>query len=156
MLDEKPFISPPRNGIAVSVATTAASFFYISTICYLSFISAGSLGDLYRKTGIDGDDILHVLSFVVLGFVVYSAFSSHIYKKFVKFPRAWSVIVSAILAVVIELVQVNMPTRHASFFDLSLHASGTFIFYFAAAVLGKKRAKTAGYHNRKEVGLTLD
>ncbi len=156
MSQNKPSAILPGNGIALSIAATAASFFYVSTLCYLSFISAGSLGELYRRTGIGGDDILHTLSFIALGFVLFASFSSYFYRRFVKSPRAWSVFVSAILAIVIELVQVSMPTRHASFFDLSLHASGILIFYCSAIVFQKTRAKAVISHSRKEVDLTID
>jgi len=151
----KPSAVLPGNGVALSVAATAASFIYVSSLCYLSFISAGSLGELYRRTGIGGDDILHIMSFVALGFVLFASFSTYFYRRVVKSPRAWSVFVSAILAIVIELVQVSMPTRHASFFDLSLHASGILIFYYASIVFQKRRAKAVISNNRKEVDLTL-
>lgn len=125
------------NGRLYSYAASAASFGYIGLLFYLSFIRADELGALYRRTGIEGDDILHILAFAVLGLLMFASFSSSLYRGLIRSPRAWSIASSMALAVVIELVQTNMPTRHASFIDLALHALGIIIFFIGSLLVKK-------------------
>jgi VanZ family protein len=56
-------------------------------------------------------------------------FSTRLYKKLTQNPRVWSVYTSAFLSVTLEVAQMFMPTRHASVFDMLLHAAGIFIFF---------------------------
>ena len=125
-----------KGEMAVSVGATGLALAYVFMICYASFVGADTLGELYRRSGIEGDDILHVLSFVLLGFILFIAFSSALYRNSIRAPRAWSIFMSALLSIIIELAQISMPTRHASLFDLSLHASGILIFYFLTLTFG--------------------
>jgi VanZ family protein len=125
------------NGTLYSFAASAASVGYVGLLFYLSFIQADELGELYRRTGLKGDDLLHILAFAVLGFLMFAAFSSSLYRGFIIAPRAWSIFVSLALAVIIELVQTNMPTRHASVIDLALHALGILIFLLGSLFIAK-------------------
>jgi glycopeptide antibiotics resistance protein len=112
-----------------SIAASTITLSYALVIFYMSLVSAGTLHVIYKRVGIGGDNLLHVLSFVLLAFLTRFMFSTKFYKKLTQSPRVWSVCTSAFLSVTIEIFQVFMPTRHASVLDLLLHAAGIFIFF---------------------------
>ena len=112
-----------------SIAASTIALSYALIIFYMSFVSAGTLHVIYKRVGIGGDNLPHVLSFVLLAFLIRFMFSTRLYKKLTQCPRVWSVYTSAFLSVTLEISQVFMPTRHASFLDMLLHAAGIFIFF---------------------------
>jgi hypothetical protein len=112
-----------------SIAASTVTLSYLLAIFYVSFVSAGTLGMIYKRVGIAGGiSLLHVLSFALMAFLLRFMFSTRLYKTRIRDPLAWSVSTTAILAVVLEFLQVFMPTRHARARDLLLHAAGVFIF----------------------------
>jgi VanZ family protein len=70
-----------------------------------------------------GVSLLHVLSFALLTFLIRFMFSTRLYKTRIQNPCAWSVYTAVILAGILEILQVFMPTRHAKARDLLFHAS---------------------------------
>jgi glycopeptide antibiotics resistance protein len=118
-----------------SITTTSAALICVLTVCYLSFIKAGKLGILYRTFGIRGDDIFHVLSFILLAFLLRIMFSTSLYRPAIKNPRIWVAWVTLGISLFIESIQIVMPTRHASLLDIILHASGIAIFFVADMVI---------------------
>jgi len=112
-----------------SIAASTIALSYALIIFYMSFVSAGTLHIIYKRVGIGGDNLLHVLSFILLAFLIRFMFSTRLYQKLTQSPRVWSVYTSAFLSVTLEISQVFMPTRHASVLDLLLHAAGIFIFF---------------------------
>jgi VanZ family protein len=113
-----------------SIAASTVTLFYALAIFYLSFVSAGTLGAIYKRVGIRGGvSLLHVLAFALLAVLIRYMFSTRLYKTWIPNPRAWSVYTAGILAGILEFLQVFMPTRHARARDLLLHAAGIFIFF---------------------------
>ena len=112
-----------------SIVASTVTLSYALAIFYLSFVNAGTLGAIYKRVGIRGDNLLHVLSFVLLAVLIRFMFSTQLYKIRIQNPRAWSVFTAVFLSGVLEFLQLFMPTRHASVRDLLLHAAGIFIFF---------------------------
>ena len=113
-----------------SIAASTVTLFYALAIFYLSFVSAGTLGAIYKRVGIRGGvSLLHVLAFALLAVLIRFMFSTRLYKIRIQNPRAWSVFTAVFLSGVLEFLQLFMPTRHASVRDLLLHAAGIFIFF---------------------------
>jgi hypothetical protein len=112
-----------------SIAASMVTLSYVLAIFYLSFVSAGTLGEIYKRAGIRGVRLLHVLSFVLLAFLIRFMFSTRLYKSCIQNPRLWSVYTAVFMSGVLEFLQVFMPTRHARIRDLLLHAAGIFIFF---------------------------
>ena len=90
---------------------------YIIVILVFSFISAQDLGSIYSKTGITSDNIIHFAVFFILGFVMCRYFSQADYRS----PRLYSAALGTTVAVVIEVVQLFIHSRHSQSFDLFLH-----------------------------------
>lgn len=111
-----------------AITSTSAALIFILTMCYLSFIKAGKLGILYRTLGIRADDIFHILSFILLAFLLRIMFSTSVYRSTIKNPRIWGAWVTLGISLFIEWVQLFIPTRHASLLDVVLHISGIAIF----------------------------
>ncbi|MDO9111685.1 MAG: VanZ family protein [Desulfatirhabdiaceae bacterium] len=113
-----------------SIVASTVTLSYTLAIFYLSAVSAGTLGMIYKRAGIiHGVGLLHVLSFVLMGFLIRFMFSTQFYRKWIQNPRLWSVCTTVFLAGVLEFLQWFMPTRHARARDLLLHAAGIFIFF---------------------------
>jgi hypothetical protein len=113
-----------------SIAASTVTLSYALAIFYLSFVNAGTLGLIYKRIGITGGvSLLHVLSFALLAFLIRFMFSTRLYKTRIQDSRTWSVYTAVILAGIIEILQVFMPTRHARTRDLLLHAAGIFVFF---------------------------
>ena len=128
-----------------SIVTSTVTLSYALAIFFLSFVSAGTLGEIYKRAGIRGVNLLHMLSFALLAFLLRLMFSTRLYKTKISNPCAWSVYASVILAGVLEFLQVFMPTRHARVRDLLLHAAGIFIFFIIDRGMDK-------YGKRQECG----
>lgn len=112
-----------------SIAASTVTLSYVLAIFYLSFVSAGTLGMIYKRVGITGGvSLLHLLSFFLLALLLRFMFSTRLYKPRIQDPSVWSVSTAAVLAGVLEFLQVFLPTRHARARDLLLHAAGIFIF----------------------------
>jgi VanZ family protein len=120
-----------------SVAIGTVTLSYALTIFYMSFVSAGTLGVIYKWMGIRGDNLLHVLSFVLLAFLLRFMFATRLYRMRIQDSRAWSVCTAVFLSVIIEILQGFMPTRHASVRDILLHAAGIFIFFIVDRSIDK-------------------
>lgn len=101
---------------------------YMLGLCYLSFIGAGHLGRYYRRYWIQGDDLLHFLAFLLLTMLLRVMFSTPMYRKYLGHPKRWAAGLALTLAIFIESVQAVLPTRHATWFDLVLHASAICLF----------------------------
>lgn len=113
-----------------SIAASTVTLSYVLAIFYLSFVSAGTLGMIYNRVGIRGAiSLLHLLSFVLLAFLLRFTFSTRLYIMRIQNPRAWSIYTTVTLAGILEFLQVFIPTRHARARDLLLHAAGIFIFF---------------------------
>lgn len=115
-------------GIFLTITSSVVSLAYMLSLCYLSFIGAGHLGRLYRRYWIQSDDLLHFLAFLLLALLFRVMFFTPLYRKHLRHPKRWAAGMALVLAVFIESVQLVMPTRHATWFDLSLHAAGVCVF----------------------------
>lgn len=120
-----------------SIAASTVTLTYVIALFYLSFVSAGTLGEIYKRTGIRGVGLSHVLSFALLAFLIRFMFSTQLYKTWIQHSRAWSVCFAMFLAMTLEFLQVFIPTRHARVRDLMLHTAGIFIFFIVDRCIAK-------------------
>jgi len=112
----------------LSITSSVVSLGYMLGLCYLSFIGAGHLGRYYRRYWIRSDDLLHFLAFLLLTLLLRVMFSTQMYRKYLRHPKRWAAGLALTLAIFIESVQLVLPTRHATWFDLCLHAAGICAF----------------------------
>jgi len=112
-----------------SITASVAMLSYAYSLFYLSIVKARTLHLIYRRMGIRSDDLLHLLSFVFLAFLIRVMLSTRLYRPVIQRPLIWSSCIAAIIAVVIEMLQIMISTRHATFLDLSCHWMGILIYF---------------------------
>ena len=106
---------------------------YIGIISIFSIISAEQLGGVYKDVGIAGDNILHIAIFVLFAFLLRLALNSYAVRR----PLLFTAIGGVFVAVILEGIQLLIPTRHAMLLDFGLHVSGVAV-YIALDVLIRK------------------
>ncbi len=104
-----------------SIIITIIVVVYISALLTMFFTRASELGIIYSKLGVHNDNFLHFIAFFVLAFLVRLMFTSKLYA--VRHPLVWALVFSVVLAGVIELAQLFVPTRHAKLFDFGMHTT---------------------------------
>ena len=93
---------------------------YVLLVIILSLIPTAALGE-----GLHVDKIAHIIAYGIMGFLAYLSVSS-VRKRFYFF----FIVIS--LGVLLELFQLYIPGRSASFFDILANTLGAALGYLCA------------------------
>ena len=95
---------------------------------------------LIRKSG-------HFLVFAILSANCYRAFS--VSTKYHESTKKWSIVISIIIAILTEYMQLFLSGREAKVYDVIIDALGIIIGVFITSKLNKQQAKSIFNHSRK-------
>ena len=109
-----------------AIAFTSISVAYVIALVSMFFIDARSLGNIYASVGFGSDTLLHVLAFFFLALLLRLTFSERMYD--LERPILHALLYASLIAGLIELMQVLLPTRHALMLDLGLHLLGIAVY----------------------------
>jgi len=117
-----------------SVAITAFVIFYHIVLIVLFSMNNDILLKVYSKIGIVNGSFLHIPAFFFLAFLIRLMFTSKLWA--VHHPLLWSFFVCMGVAILLEVVQVFIPSRTANLTDFIVDIVGILLYlvvdlYFA-------------------------
>jgi glycopeptide antibiotics resistance protein len=114
-------VSIVRRNLAIILAIG-----YIALLILLSVLPDSHTSFLYQPFGFSSPSVLHIPAFFGLALVL-----SILFKEFgSRHPMAWAAWTSLLLAVFVEYVQSNLPSRSATISDIGLGIVGIVLYAF--------------------------